>query len=65
MFEAYSNVHFNNILSDEFHIQNGLKQGDTLLSQLLDFGSEYAIRYVLKGKVGSDTEWDIYASVLC
>jgi len=65
MFEAYSHIHSNNILSDAFHIQNGLKQGDTLLSQLLDFDSEYAIRYVPKEKVGSDTEWDIHASVLC
>ena len=59
MFEAYSKVHPNNLLSDEFHIQNGLKQGDTLLSQLLDFRSEYAIRQMLKEKVGNDTEWDL------
>jgi hypothetical protein len=43
VFEAYSKVHPNNLLSNEFPIQSGLKQGDTLLSQFLDFGSEYAI----------------------
>jgi len=44
VFEPTIKVRPNNLLCDEFPIQNGLKQGDTLLSQLLGFSSEYAIR---------------------
>jgi hypothetical protein len=38
-------------LSDKFPIQNGLKQGDALLSLLFNFASEYAIRKVLENHV--------------
>jgi hypothetical protein len=34
------------LLSDEFPIQNGLKQGDALLSLLFNFALEYAIRKI-------------------
>jgi hypothetical protein len=33
-------------LSDSFHIQNGLKQGDALSPLLFNFALEYAIRNV-------------------
>jgi hypothetical protein len=40
-------------LSDNFTIQNGLKQADTLLLLLFNFALGYAIR-----KVQSKTRWD-------
>jgi hypothetical protein len=38
-------------LSDNFPIQNGLKQGDALLPLLFNFALEYSIRMVQKNKV--------------
>jgi hypothetical protein len=38
-------------VSDSFPIQNGLKQGDALLPQLLNFALEYAIRTVQENRV--------------
>jgi hypothetical protein len=44
--EKYNPVHAGKHMSDNFYIQNGLKQGDALLSLLLNFALEYAIRMV-------------------
>jgi hypothetical protein len=44
--ETYSNVHVGKLLSDEFPIQNGLKQADSLSPLLFNFSLEYAIRKV-------------------
>jgi hypothetical protein len=41
--ETYSIVCIGKHLSDTFPIQNGLKQGDALSLQLLNFALEYAV----------------------
>jgi hypothetical protein len=41
--ETYSGVRICKYLSDNFPIQNGLKQGDDLLPLLFNFVLEYAI----------------------
>jgi hypothetical protein len=46
--ETYSNVHIGTLLSDKFPIQNGLKQGDALITMLFNFALGYAIRKVKK-----------------
>ena len=43
---TYSNIRTWKHLSDMFHIKNGLKEGDVLLSLLFNFALEYAIRKV-------------------
>jgi hypothetical protein len=42
LYETYSKVRIGKHISDGFHIQNGLKQGDALSPLLLNFVLEYA-----------------------
>jgi hypothetical protein len=44
--ETYSKVHKGKHLSDNFLIQNGLRQGDALAPLLFNFALEYGIRKV-------------------
>jgi hypothetical protein len=50
--ETYSKVCIGNHLSDSFHIQNGLTQGDALSPLLCTFALEYAFRKVQGNQVG-------------
>jgi hypothetical protein len=50
--ETYNKVRIGKHLSDNFPIQNGLKQGDALLPLLFDFALGYAIRMVKENQVG-------------
>jgi hypothetical protein len=50
--ETCSEVRTGNHLCDNFPIQNGLKQGDDLLSPLFNFSLEYDTRKVPENQVG-------------
>jgi hypothetical protein len=50
--ETYSKVRICKHLSDNFHIQNGRKQGDDLSPLLFNVASEFAIRKVQENQVG-------------
>jgi hypothetical protein len=49
--ETYSKVRVGKLLSDKFHIQNGMKQDDALLPLLFSFSLECVIRKVQENEV--------------
>jgi hypothetical protein len=62
--ETYSKIHIGKYLSDNFPIQNDLKQGDALSPLHFNFTLRYAIRKVHK-KEKNEIKWDTSATGLC
>jgi hypothetical protein len=50
--KTHNKVYLDKYLSDNFHIQNGLKQGDTLSPLLFNVASEYVNRKIQENQVG-------------
>jgi hypothetical protein len=60
--ETYSKVRIGTYLSDNFPIQNGLKQGDALSPRAF----QLCFRIMLLGKPGgTEIKWDTSAAGLC
>jgi hypothetical protein len=55
--ETHSTVRTGKHLTDNFLIQNGLKQGDVLLSLLFNLALEYVIRKVQENQVRLKWLW--------